>query len=77
MSLTRRRRGATTVEFAVVAPMFFLFLFGLFGFGRAVMIQQALSNAAREGVRKAVLPTTTAVADVDTAVRNSLLSRVC
>lgn len=49
------RRGAAAVEFAVVAPVFFLMIFGMLEFGRMVMVQQVLTNASREGARVAVL----------------------
>ena len=51
----RRRRGAAVVEFAVVAPIFIMLVFGMIEFGRAVMVQQVLVNASREGARQAVL----------------------
>jgi Flp pilus assembly protein TadG len=66
------RRGATVVEFAIVSPLFFLFIFGLIEFGRYVMVQQALTNAAREGSRTAALVTTTSTDRVNTAVHNGL-----
>ncbi len=50
-----KRLGAAVVEFAVVAPLFFLLVFGMVEFGRMVMIQQVITNASREGARKAVL----------------------
>lgn len=43
------------VEFAVIAPIFFLFIFGVIEFGRMVMVQQIITNASREGARQAVL----------------------
>lgn len=66
------RRGATVVEFAVVSPLFFLFIFGLIEFGRYVMVQQALTNAAREGSRAAALVTTTNTDRVDAAIHEGL-----
>jgi len=51
----RNRRGAAAVEFAIVAPIFFLMVFGMIEFGRMVMVQQVLTNASREGARIAVL----------------------
>ena len=56
----RKRWGAAAVEFAVVAPLFFLLVFGMVEFGRMVMIQQVITNASREGARKAVLDGATA-----------------
>ena len=35
--------------------MFFLMVFGMIEFGRAIMVQQVLTNASREGARVAVL----------------------
>ncbi len=43
------------VEFAIVAPVFLLFVFGMVEYGRMVMVQQILTNASREGARIAVL----------------------
>jgi len=51
----KQRRGAATVEFAVVAPVFFLLVFGMIEYGRMVMVQQIIVNSAREGCRAAVL----------------------
>lgn len=39
----------------MVAPIFILLVFGMIEFGRAVMVQQVLVNASREGARQAVL----------------------
>jgi Flp pilus assembly protein TadG len=71
---TALRSGVTTVEFALVAPVFFLFVFALIELSRMMMIQQSLTNAAREGCRIAVMANTINSSDVDTAVRNYLLS---
>ncbi len=59
------------VEFALVAPVLFLMVFGMIEFGRMVMVQQVLTNASREGARIAVLDGTT-TADVTTAVQTYL-----
>ncbi len=48
-------RGSAAVEFAVISPVLFLFLFGTIEFGRLLMVEQCLTNAAREGARLAVL----------------------
>jgi len=68
------RRGTAAVEFAFVAPVFFLLVFGLIELGRMVMLQQALTNAAREGCRTATLATTQSSAKVESAVRDYLAS---
>jgi Flp pilus assembly protein TadG len=54
-SYRRNRRGAAAVEFAIVAPLFFLLVFGMIEYGRMVMVQQVITNASREGARRAVL----------------------
>jgi Flp pilus assembly protein TadG len=61
------RKGVAAVEFAVVAPLFFLLVFGMIEFGRAVMVQQIITNASREGARLAVLDGSTGT-EVKTAV---------
>ena len=53
----RKRRGAAVVEFAIVAPLFFLLIFGMIEYGRMVMVQQVITNASREGARRAVAKT--------------------
>ena len=65
------RRGATVVEFAVVAPLLFLFIFAMIEFGRMVMVEQILTNAAREGARRGILEQSTAT-EVETIVSDYL-----
>jgi Flp pilus assembly protein TadG len=67
----RNRSGASAVEFAIVAPIFFLLIFGMIEYGRLVMVQQVLTNATREGARRAILQDAT-VSSVTTVVRNYL-----
>ena len=52
------RRGTSAVEFAFIAPVFFLLVIGMLEFGRAMMVQQLLTNAARQGARTATLDST-------------------
>jgi Flp pilus assembly protein TadG len=56
----RRRRGASTVEFALVAPVLFTLVFGMIEMGRAIMVAELAVNGAREGARKAALTSMTA-----------------
>ncbi len=53
----RMRRGAATVEAALVLPILLMFLFGILEYGRYVMTLQAMTNAAREGARYAAAHT--------------------
>ena len=50
-------RGVTIVESAVILIMFFSLLFGIIEAGRFLNMRQVLTNAAREGARFAVAPT--------------------
>jgi Flp pilus assembly protein TadG len=50
----RKTSGQSLLEFALMAPLFFLLLFGAIDLGRAVYIYNAVSDAAREGARAAV-----------------------
>ncbi len=54
----RPRRGQSLVEFALVLPIFFLLLFGVLDLGRGVLAFNSVSNAAREGVRTAIVDQT-------------------
>jgi Flp pilus assembly protein TadG len=60
----RFRQGAAVVEFAVVAPVFFLLVIGMIEFGRAIMVQQVMTNASREGARVGVLDSATPTASL-------------
>lgn len=51
----RRHRGVAAVEFAIVAPIFFMLVIGIIEIGRAMMVQQVLINASRVGARRAVM----------------------
>jgi len=72
-SCRKHRRGAAAVEFAIVAPVFFLMILGMVEIGRAIMVQQIITNASREGARLAVLPQQT-TAGVETRVAEILQS---
>ena len=68
-----RRRAASLVEFAFVAPIMLLFLMGVLEYGRFLFTLQLVNNAAREGARYAAVNTTTATtAGVQTYVDNYL-----
>ncbi|QDT04658.1 TadE-like protein [Rubripirellula lacrimiformis] len=52
----RRRTGATAVEFALVAPLLFLFFFAAMEFVRVAMIRHTADNAVYEGCRMGIIP---------------------
>ncbi len=49
------RRGAALVEFAVIVPLFFTLVIGIIEFGRIMMVQEILVNAARTAARQVIL----------------------
>lgn len=55
--LRERRRGLTMVEMALVLSVAMMFLFGILEYGRFLMVLHTTNNAAREGVRYAVVHT--------------------
>jgi hypothetical protein len=48
-------RGQAMVEFALVAPIFFILLFGIIEAGRFIFYYETLSHATREGARYAIV----------------------
>jgi len=54
----RGESGQSLVEFAIVLPILLAVVIGIFEFGRAWNVYQVLTNAAREGARRAVVPST-------------------
>jgi Flp pilus assembly protein TadG len=53
---SRARRGAVVAECALILPLMALIMVGMFELGRAVMVKDVLSDAARKGCRRAVVP---------------------
>lgn len=56
-SRSQRRSAATTVEFAVVASILFLFLFGIFEYARYLFVHHVTNNAAHDAARFAAAHT--------------------
>lgn len=55
-STTHQRAGSAIVETAFVLPILLSVTFGVVEFGRAMMVSNLLTNAAREGARYGVIP---------------------
>lgn len=68
---SRKRIGALTVEFALSAPVLFLFTFSGVEFARVNMIRNSIENAAYEGARTGIIPGATA-ADCEAAAQDVL-----
>ncbi|MEX0612133.1 MAG: TadE family protein [Pirellulales bacterium] len=60
LSRRPRRCGAAAVEFALAAPIFFLFLLAAFEFGWLNVLRHTGDNAAYEAARTAMVPGATA-----------------
>ncbi len=57
-SMDRSQRGASAVEFAVLAPLFVALLFAIVEFGLILYTKSMLAHATREGARFGVVYTT-------------------
>src|SRR3978361_967173 len=68
------RRGVAVVEFALTAPIFFLFVLAAFEFGWTNVLRHTADNAAYEAARAAMVPGATAAEA--TAKANSILGIV-
>ena len=53
--LRRSERGTAVVEFALVAPLLFLIVFGIVDFGRALNYYNDLTQLAGQGARAAAV----------------------
>jgi Flp pilus assembly protein TadG len=49
------QKGTTTVEFAIVASVMFMILFGVIEFGRVMFVGNALAESTRRGARLAAV----------------------
>ena len=63
-----RERGAAAVEFALIAPLFFILLFAIIDFGALLQNKISLSNAARVGARYGSLSASNATSSQTKAV---------
>lgn len=68
-------RGAAAVEFALIAPVLIVMIFGMVDMGMAINAQAIVGNAAREGARAASFngANVTATTNVVTSASSSLI----
>lgn len=59
MKTGSRERGSAMVETAIAIPILLVMMVGIFEVGRAYETWQVLTNAAREGARVSVTPSST------------------
>ena len=69
--IRREETGQTLVEFALVAPLLLIILFGIIQFGIAFKHSIALTDAVRTGARKATVSRT--AADPVSATQSAVL----
>ncbi len=69
--------GGTLVEFAVIAPVFFMLLMGIFDFGHTIYIRSVLNGAVQDAARDSALENAAVAGNTDvidnkvrTAVQN-------
>ncbi|MBF4160460.1 TadE/TadG family type IV pilus assembly protein [Nocardioides acrostichi] len=67
MVFSRRERGAAAVEFALVAPLLVVLVWGIISYGYMLSFRQALSQGAAEGARSAAVQATAYDASQQTA----------
>ncbi len=75
--VARARSAAVVVEFAICAPILFMFFFASLEFSRVNMIRQSIENAVYEGARRGIVPGATAddCRNSAQAVLNSIFAR--
>ena len=65
-------RGATAVEFAIVAPLFLTMMVGVFELSRAMWIKASMQYAVEETSRYALVNTTKTAAELTTYAQTKL-----
>ncbi len=70
----RDRRGTTALEFALVAPIVLMLLFGIFEFGRLIGDQHALDYGVDAAARYAIVSSGSATTSSITATFNSAVA---
>ncbi len=69
----KHKNGQSVVEFALILPLFVLFIVGIFELGRAFFAFISITNAAREGARVVTFwPGKTTLANITTAVKTEI-----
>ena len=74
MSLFKNKRGQALVEMALILPLLILLLCGIIEFGRIFNTSLIISNASREGARKASLGANDT--EIKASISNSAASKL-
>src|SRR5215212_6938024 len=72
VSFPADEQGASALEFALVCPVFFLMLFGLFEFGWALHCGASVRAAVTKEIRLLIASSDTTQAQFETAVKEEL-----
>lgn len=70
-------KGQAMVELALLLPLLLLIVFGITEFGRAWLVSNALTNAAREGARRASISATDPTIDPARAALRDHVADAC
>lgn len=71
-SRPRDQKGAAAVEFALVAPLLLILVFGVISYGYMLSFRQALSQGAAEGARAAAVSSYPDSADKEQAALDAI-----
>jgi Flp pilus assembly protein TadG len=70
--IIKNQKGASAVEFAIIAPLLFVLLFAIVEFGFLLYNQVMITNASREGARAGIILQTprATLTDIEAVVNN-------
>jgi len=68
----RGTRGATAVEFALVAPIFLMFVLGIIDLGRLFFVKNLMQYATEQTARYAMVTPTATVAELETYAEDEI-----
>jgi hypothetical protein len=71
----QQRGGVSAVEFALLVPLLFLLLMGIFDLGRAVIVYVAMAEGGTEGARVLILRSSAMMTPPDTLVMSAVLAK--
>jgi Flp pilus assembly protein TadG len=71
-NLIKSQSGTEMVEFAIVAVLLFLLLFGIIDFGILLFDKQVITNASREGARYGIIQGTSRIASGSIATSGTI-----
>jgi TadE-like protein len=76
MDLFRNNKGTSMVEFAIIAPLFLILLFGIMEFGLLLYYKAMITNGSREGARTGIVFRATATGTYNPVTTGEITSAV-